>query len=160
MANLPDEIARYHLDRCIKSGLWVPDANKAAANADAESGSGAGGEGESKQEEEEEETYEEVQWSNRRLELSFSSSFPSPINSSMLFFERRDGEVGVDGSSWSWSKWLAGWLRYDRSSLASCSRSPFHPPSPYRKSLCLCLVSRLIQCLSDFIMFLTICLSI
>ena len=58
---MPDEIARYHLDRCIKSGLWVPDANKAAANADAESGSGAGGEGESKQEEEEEETYEEVQ---------------------------------------------------------------------------------------------------
>ena len=60
MANLPDEIARYHLDRCIKSGLWVPDANKAATNADA-AGSGAKGEGESKPEEEEEETYEEVQ---------------------------------------------------------------------------------------------------
>jgi len=60
MANLPDEIARYHLDRCIKSGLWVPDANKAAANADA-AGSGEKGEGESKQEEEEEETYEEVE---------------------------------------------------------------------------------------------------
>merc|ERR1712126_178424 len=51
MGNLPDEIARYHLDRCIKSGLWVPDANKAAADADASAGKASG----------EEETYEEVQ---------------------------------------------------------------------------------------------------
>jgi len=54
MGNLPDEIARYHLDRCIKSGLWVPDANKASA------GNASGEEGKSK-EEDEEETYEEVQ---------------------------------------------------------------------------------------------------
>merc|ERR1739838_496458 len=37
MTKLPDEEARYHLDRCVKSGLWVPDANKnAAADADAD----------------------------------------------------------------------------------------------------------------------------
>jgi len=56
MAKLPDEEARYHLDRCIKSGLWVPDANKKAAD------SAEDAEAESKEEEgeEEEETYEEV----------------------------------------------------------------------------------------------------
>jgi len=36
MSKLPEEDARYHLDRCIKSGLWVPDANKAAATSDAQ----------------------------------------------------------------------------------------------------------------------------
>jgi len=44
MTKLPDEEARYHLDRCIKSGLWVPDANKnaaAAADADADADANA-----------------------------------------------------------------------------------------------------------------------
>jgi len=53
MSKLSDEDARYHLDRCIKSGLWVPDANKAAATAEAEVETGAD-KGDS------EETYEEV----------------------------------------------------------------------------------------------------
>lgn len=56
MAKLPDEDARYHLDRCIKSGLWVPDANKnPAGETDDVQREGAQAEGE-----EEEETYEEV----------------------------------------------------------------------------------------------------
>jgi len=56
MAKLPDEDARYHLDRCIKSGLWVPDANKnPAGETDDVQKEGAQAEGE-----EEEETYEEV----------------------------------------------------------------------------------------------------
>jgi len=53
MAKLPDETARYHLDRCIKSGLWVPDANKDAA--------AAAGEVAAEDANAEEETYEEVQ---------------------------------------------------------------------------------------------------
>merc|ERR1712168_765038 len=55
MAKLPDEEARYHLDRCIKSGLWVPDANKNAAGETDDAQKGGEEEGE-----EEEETYEEV----------------------------------------------------------------------------------------------------
>lgn len=56
MAKLPDEDARYHLDRCIKSGLWVPDANKnPAGETEDVQKEGAQAEGE-----EEEETYEEV----------------------------------------------------------------------------------------------------
>jgi len=56
MAKLPDEDARYHLDRCIKSGLWVPDANKnPAGETDDVQKEGSQAEGE-----EEEETYEEV----------------------------------------------------------------------------------------------------
>ena len=51
MAKLPDEDARYHLDRCIKSGLWVPDANKNPAGETDDV---------QKKGEEEEETYEEV----------------------------------------------------------------------------------------------------
>lgn len=31
LTEMPEEEARYHLKRCIDSGLWVPDANKAAA---------------------------------------------------------------------------------------------------------------------------------
>jgi len=57
MAKLPDEIARYHLDRCIKSGLWVPDANKDAAAAAGD----AAADDANAEEETEEETYEEVQ---------------------------------------------------------------------------------------------------
>uniref|UniRef100_A0A2M4AIT8 Hsp90 co-chaperone Cdc37 n=1 Tax=Anopheles triannulatus TaxID=58253 RepID=A0A2M4AIT8_9DIPT len=38
MAKLPPEEARHHLQRCVDSGLWVPDAKSAAA---ATSGSGA-----------------------------------------------------------------------------------------------------------------------
>lgn len=30
---MPEEEARYHLNRCINSGLWVPDAGRAAALA-------------------------------------------------------------------------------------------------------------------------------
>lgn len=55
MAGLPDEEARYHLDRCIKSGLWVPDANKNAAGETDDVHKEGEAEGE-----EEEETYEEV----------------------------------------------------------------------------------------------------
>jgi len=55
MAKLPDEDARYHLDRCIKSGLWVPDANKNPAGETDDVQKEGEAEGE-----EEEETYEEV----------------------------------------------------------------------------------------------------
>lgn len=34
---MPDEEARYHLKRCVDSGLWVPDANKANADGTAPS---------------------------------------------------------------------------------------------------------------------------
>jgi len=54
MTKLSDEDARYHLDRCVKSGLWVPDANKAAAEA------GNDPEAEAETGSKEEETYEEV----------------------------------------------------------------------------------------------------
>merc|ERR1719435_653474 len=55
MTKLSDEDARYHLDRCVKSGLWVPDANKAASEAGNEPASEAEADTGSK-----EETYEEV----------------------------------------------------------------------------------------------------
>jgi len=56
MTKLSDEDARYHLDRCVKSGLWVPDANKAASEAGNEPASEAEADTGSK----DEETYEEV----------------------------------------------------------------------------------------------------
>ena len=31
---MPEEEARYHLKRCVDSGLWVPDARKSAAEGD------------------------------------------------------------------------------------------------------------------------------
>ena len=57
MSKLSEEDARYHLDRCIKSGLWVPDANKARADEGAENEGG-----EEEKGEKEEETYENVDW--------------------------------------------------------------------------------------------------
>ena len=30
---MPEDEAKYHLKRCIDSGLWVPDAKKAEADA-------------------------------------------------------------------------------------------------------------------------------
>lgn len=36
LTTMPEEEARYHLKRCIDSGLWVPDANAAKAEAEAE----------------------------------------------------------------------------------------------------------------------------
>jgi len=38
LTTMPEEEARYHLKRCIDSGLWVPDANAAKAEAEAENG--------------------------------------------------------------------------------------------------------------------------
>jgi len=38
LTGMPEEEARYHLKRCIDSGLWVPDANAAKAEAEAENG--------------------------------------------------------------------------------------------------------------------------
>lgn len=35
LTSLPEEEARYHLKRCIDSGLWVPDARKEAEGAEA-----------------------------------------------------------------------------------------------------------------------------
>ena len=29
MSSMPEDEAKYHLKRCIDSGLWVPDAKKA-----------------------------------------------------------------------------------------------------------------------------------
>jgi len=49
---MPEEEARYHLKRCIDSGLWVPDARKDAAESAAESGA--------KQPTEDDETKEET----------------------------------------------------------------------------------------------------
>lgn len=31
MKELPDEVARYHLKRCIDSGLWVPGGSSDSA---------------------------------------------------------------------------------------------------------------------------------
>ena len=28
IAKMPEDEARYHMKRCVDSGLWVPDANK------------------------------------------------------------------------------------------------------------------------------------
>ena len=33
LTTMPEEEARYHLKRCIDSGLWVPDAKKAEKEA-------------------------------------------------------------------------------------------------------------------------------
>lgn len=30
IAKMPEEDARYHMKRCVESGLWVPDAQAAA----------------------------------------------------------------------------------------------------------------------------------
>jgi len=35
LTSMPEEEARYHLKRCIDSGLWVPDGNAAKAEAEA-----------------------------------------------------------------------------------------------------------------------------
>lgn len=51
ITELPEEEARYHMKRCVDSGLWVPEANKAQET-----------EGKGEGEEEGEEVYEEVQW--------------------------------------------------------------------------------------------------
>lgn len=34
LLKMSKEDAEYHMDRCVKSGLWVPDANKKAASSD------------------------------------------------------------------------------------------------------------------------------
>jgi len=34
LTSMPEEEAKYHLKRCIDSGLWVPDANAAAKEAE------------------------------------------------------------------------------------------------------------------------------
>ncbi len=36
LSKLPRDEAALHLDRCIKSGLWVPNAKDAAGNGDEE----------------------------------------------------------------------------------------------------------------------------
>lgn len=33
LTTMPEDEAKYHLKRCIDSGLWVPDAKKAEADA-------------------------------------------------------------------------------------------------------------------------------
>lgn len=37
ISELPEEEARYHLKRCVDSGLWVPDAARAKEMETAES---------------------------------------------------------------------------------------------------------------------------
>lgn len=54
ITELPEEEARYHMKRCVDSGLWVPEANK-----------GQETEGKEKEEGEGEEVYEEVEWRAR-----------------------------------------------------------------------------------------------
>lgn len=34
ITTLPEEEARYHMKRCVDSGLWVPEANTAEKKAD------------------------------------------------------------------------------------------------------------------------------
>lgn len=51
ITELPEEEARYHMKRCVDSGLWVPEANK-----------GQETEGKEKEEGEGEEVYDEVEW--------------------------------------------------------------------------------------------------
>lgn len=51
ITELPEEEARYHMKRCVDSGLWVPEANK-----------GQETEGKEKKEGEGEEVYDEVEW--------------------------------------------------------------------------------------------------
>lgn len=51
ITELPEEQARYHMKRCVDSGLWVPEANKAQETEGKGEGEGEG-----------EEVYEEVQW--------------------------------------------------------------------------------------------------
>jgi cell division cycle protein 37 len=36
LSKLPRDEAAHHLDRCIKSGLWVPNAKDAAGGGDEE----------------------------------------------------------------------------------------------------------------------------
>lgn len=36
MSKLPEEEARYHLKRCIDSGMWVPDGNKGVLDVKSE----------------------------------------------------------------------------------------------------------------------------
>jgi cell division cycle protein 37 len=45
IAKMPEEDAKYHIKRCVDSGLWVPDASQLPQQ---------------KKDEEEEEIYEEV----------------------------------------------------------------------------------------------------
>ncbi|KAF8794733.1 Hsp90 co-chaperone Cdc37 like protein [Argiope bruennichi] len=33
IASMPEDEARYHIQRCIDSGLWIPDAKKAEQEA-------------------------------------------------------------------------------------------------------------------------------
>uniref|UniRef100_A0A182N5Z2 Hsp90 co-chaperone Cdc37 n=1 Tax=Anopheles dirus TaxID=7168 RepID=A0A182N5Z2_9DIPT len=71
MAKLPPEEARRHLQRCIDSGLWVPDAKSAAA---ATSGSGEGDEKDTTEEgEEEDPLYVEVKGKSEETETAESS---------------------------------------------------------------------------------------
>lgn len=64
MTTMPEEEARYHLKRCIDSGLWVPDAGKGAAAkggaaAEGEAATAEGGEPKEPTEDDEEETFDE-----------------------------------------------------------------------------------------------------
>lgn len=34
ISKMPEDEAKYHIKRCVDSGLWVPDANKAEKSAD------------------------------------------------------------------------------------------------------------------------------
>ena len=58
LLKMKKEEAEYHMDRCVKSGLWVPDAKKAQAQA---------------QQETEAETYEEIDDEKKPAEASTSS---------------------------------------------------------------------------------------
>lgn len=53
ITELPEEEARYHMKRCVDSGLWVPEANKGQETEGKEKGEDEG---------EGEEVYEEVEW--------------------------------------------------------------------------------------------------
>ncbi len=46
MTSMPEDEARYHLKRCIDSGLWIPDAKKAEQNQQAEASGGKESSGE------------------------------------------------------------------------------------------------------------------
>merc|ERR1719447_1557645 len=50
--NMPEDQARYHMKRCVESGLWVPNKDDPTTNAE---------DGFVTKEDDEEETYEEVQ---------------------------------------------------------------------------------------------------
>lgn len=38
IAKMKEEDARYHMKRCVDSGLWVPDANKSKTDDPSEEG--------------------------------------------------------------------------------------------------------------------------